>query len=258
MHFHDCFIRGCDGSVLISGANTERTAIPNLSVKGYDVIQDAKTAIEAACPGVVSCADILALAARDSVVAAGGRSWQVPTGRRDGRISLDTDADGLPGFRDSVDVQKQKFLDIGLNTQDLVVLVGAHSIGTTACRFFSYRFSTDPSINSNFLPQIRALCPEGGDQDRRIALDNGSQNRFDNSIFTNLRNGRGILESDQMLWTDNTTRPIVQQFSPNDLVVGFLGLGFDIEFARSMIKMSNVGVLTGTQGEIRRVCTAIN
>ncbi|KAL5713536.1 peroxidase [Ranunculus cassubicifolius] len=258
MHFHDCFIRGCDGSVLLDGSDAEKTAIPNLSVKGYDVIEDAKTAIEAACPGVVSCADILALAARDSVVATGGASWQVPTGRRDGRISLAADAANLPGPRDSVDLQKQKFAAIGLSTQDLVVLVGAHTIGTTACRFFSYRFGTDSSIDPSFLPQLRSLCPTNGDGNRRIALDNGSQNKFDNSFFTNLRNGRGILESDQMLWNDSSTRAIVQQLSPRGFLGRLLNVRFSFEFGRSMVRMSNVGVLTGTQGEIRRVCTAAN
>lgn len=53
-----------------------------------------------------------------------GLSWAVPTGRRDGRISLASDTSNLPGFTDSVDVQKKKFADKGLNTQDLVALVG--------------------------------------------------------------------------------------------------------------------------------------
>lgn len=55
---------------------------------------------------------------------AGGASWAVPTGRRDGRVSQASATSNLPGFTDSVDVQKQKFLDKNLNTQDLVALSG--------------------------------------------------------------------------------------------------------------------------------------
>ena len=62
MHFHDCFVRGCDASDLITGSSTERTAGPNSLLRGYEIIDDAKTRLEAACPGMVSCADIRALA----------------------------------------------------------------------------------------------------------------------------------------------------------------------------------------------------
>ncbi|OMO60377.1 Plant peroxidase [Corchorus olitorius] len=262
MHFHDCFVHGCDASILIDGPNTEKTAPPNRLIPGYNVIDDAKTQLEAACPGVVSCADILALAARDSVVLTSGRSWQVPTGRRDGRVSLASDTSNLPGFRESIDSQKKKFADFGLNTQDLVTLVGAHTIGTTACQLFSYRLynftanGPDPTIDSRFVSQLQALCPQNGSNGgRRVDLDTGSANRFDTTFFTNLRNGRGILESDQKLWTDASTRPIVQQFLG---VRGLRALNFNVEFGRSMVKMGNIGVKTGTEGEIRRVCTAIN
>ncbi|RVW74884.1 Peroxidase N1 [Vitis vinifera] len=264
MHFHDCFVQGCDASILIDGSSTEKTAGPNRLLRGYDVIDDAKTQLEAACPGVVSCADILALAARDSVVLTKGLMWKVPTGRRDGRVSLASDVNNLPGPRDSVEVQKQKFADKGLNDQDLVTLVGGHTIGTSACQAFRYRlynFSTttangaDPTMDATFVTQLQALCPADGDASRRIALDTGSSDTFDASFFTNLKNGRGVLESDQKLWTDASTKTLVQRFLG---VRGLRGLNFNVEFGRSMVKMSNIGVKTGTEGEIRKLCSANN
>jgi hypothetical protein len=66
--------QGCDGSILLDDTpffTGEKKASPNVnSVRGFDVIDRIKAAVNAACRGnVVSCADIVAVAARDSVVA---------------------------------------------------------------------------------------------------------------------------------------------------------------------------------------------
>ena len=58
-----------------------------------------------------------------------------------------------------------------------------------------------------------------------------------------------------MLWTDSSTKNLVQRFLG---VRGLLGLSFNVEFGRSMVKMSNIGIKSGTEGEIRKVCSAFN
>jgi hypothetical protein len=72
-HHHVCIAQGCDASVLLNDTATftgEQTAFPNVgSIRGFGVIDNIKAQVEAVCPGTVSCADILAVAARDSVVA---------------------------------------------------------------------------------------------------------------------------------------------------------------------------------------------
>jgi peroxidase len=66
----DCFVGGCEASILLDSTadNTaEKDAPLNRGVRGYEAVDAVKAKLDAACPGVVSCADTLALAARDAV-----------------------------------------------------------------------------------------------------------------------------------------------------------------------------------------------
>ncbi|WOL16470.1 peroxidase 3-like [Canna indica] len=126
LFFHDCFVRGCDASILIDSKakDTEKFAAPNLSLAGFDVIEDVKSELEKECPGVVSCADIIALAARDSVSYQFHRSlWEVKLGRRDGKISRSSEArTEIPSPNDDFSTLVGRFAKKSLDVKDLVVL----------------------------------------------------------------------------------------------------------------------------------------
>ncbi|KAI3906431.1 hypothetical protein MKX01_029046 [Papaver californicum] len=264
LHFHDCFVNGCDGSILIEGKTTERHAFGHQGVNGFDVIEKAKSQLESVCPGVVSCADIVAMAARDSISLSNGPSYQVQTGRRDGRFSNVSSASNMPEVNESIQSLKAKFLQKGLNEKDLVLLSAAHTIGTTACFFMTdrlYNFPTegagsDPSINPRFLRELKSKCPQNGDINTRLPMDNGTPLRFDSQILRNIREGFAVLQSDAKLYDDEVTRRIIDSY------FGFLssifGPSFETDFVNSIVKMGKLGVNTGSRGEIRRVCKAFN
>ncbi|XP_075083686.1 peroxidase 43-like [Nicotiana tabacum] len=265
LHFHDCFVQGCDGSILIDNVKeAERNAFGHEGLGGFEEIEKAKTRLEAQCPGVVSCADIVALAARDAIVLAGGPFYEVETGRRDGRVSDLSLAAAMPDVDDSIDVLKGKFKNKGFTEKELVILSGAHTIGTTACFFmprrlynFTGRSDADPTINSKFLPELRSKCPKNGNINFRIPLDNASERKFDDQILHNIKNGFAVIASDARLYDDKITRAVIDSYLQRKKSIPN-SPSFARDFGLTMIKLGRLDVKTGLVGEIRKVCNSFN
>ncbi|CAN1262788.1 Lignin-forming anionic peroxidase [Linum perenne] len=257
LHFHDCFVQGCDASILLDQSPSEKTARPNMnSIRGYSVIDDAKSQVESQCPGIVSCADIVAVAARDASEAVGGPTWSVNLGRRDSTSAsrATAEAGNLPGFNDPLDRMVQLFDNKGLSARDMVALSGSHTIGQARCVTFRGRiYGNAYDIDANFASTRRRQCPSaaGNGDGNLAAMDLVTPNSFDNNYFRNLMQRRGLLQSDQVLFSGGSTDGIVQEYSRNPRL-------FTSDFAAAMVRMGDIEPLTGTRGEIRRVCTVVN
>ncbi|CAM6030011.1 unnamed protein product [Sphagnum balticum] len=260
LHFHDCFVNGCDGSVLLSG--NEQLAPVNLnSLRGFDVIANIKAAVEEACPSTVSCADILALTARDSVVLASKPSynpgWTVLFGRRDSLTASEAAAQAdLPGAFYNVAQLNDNFAKVGLSPKDVVVLSGAHTFGRVHCSVLdgSLYPTVDPFLNTAYASQLESSCPNDGNTAIVNNLDPVTPNTFDNQYYRNLQVGKGTLYSDRILFnTTGESQDLVNQFAPYSASDQFF-----YEFGVSMVKMGNISPLTGSQGEIRKICSQPN
>ncbi|XP_058752184.1 peroxidase 43-like [Vicia villosa] len=265
LHFHDCFVEGCDGSVLIDNVREpEKDAFEHLGLRGFDVIEKAKAKLEESCPGVVSCADIVALAAREAIVMTNGPWYKVPTGRRDGLVSDKSHAGDIPDVRESIQQLKTKFRNKGLTDKDLVLLSAAHTIGTTACFFMTKRLynffpsggGSDPAISPSFLPELQAKCPRTGHDNDRLAMDIMTERKFDKNILRNIREGFAVLESDARLNDDARTKAVMESYLGP--LTPILGPSFENDFVESIVKMGQIGVKTGSDGNIRRVCSKLD
>ncbi|CAF1700514.1 hypothetical protein Bca52824_043013 [Brassica carinata] len=266
LHFHDCFVNGCDASILLDNSTsfrTEKDAAPNAnSARGFNVIDRMKAKLETTCPKTVSCADVLTIASQISVLLSGGPWWPLPLGRRDSlQAFFDLANTALPSPFFTLAELKASFVAVGLNlSSDLVALSGGHTFGRAQCQFVTprlYNFngtnSPDPSINPTYLAQLRGLCPQNGNGTVLVNFDPVTPDGFDNKYYTNLRNGRGLIQSDQELFStpQADTIPLVEQYSSNQTAF------FDA-FAKAMIRMGDLKPLTGNQGEIRLNCSVVN
>ncbi|XP_030441474.1 peroxidase 4-like [Syzygium oleosum] len=258
LFFHDCFVNGCDGSNLLDDTPTftgEKNAAPNKnSLRGFDVVDKIKSAVEKVCPGVVSCADLLAIISRDSVETLGGPGWDVKLGRRDARTASQAAANNsIPPPTNNLNALISSFQNHGLSQKDLVALYGAHTIGQARCTNFRARIYNESNIDSSFARTTKSNCPRmTGVGDNNLAgLDFQSATSFDNNYYVNLVKKRGLLHSDQQLFNGGSTDSLVRTYAKSQ------GTFFK-DFVASMINMGDIKPLTGSNGEIRKNCRRIN
>ncbi|XWS52235.1 hypothetical protein CRYUN_Cryun11dG0050300 [Craigia yunnanensis] len=265
LFFHDCFVRGCDASVLLASANgngeKDHPDDVSLAGDGFDTVIKAKAAVDSnpQCRNKVSCADILALATREVIRLTGGPFYNVELGRRDGRISTKASVQNqLPHPTFNLDQLNSMFARHGLSQTDMIALSGAHTLGFSHCGRFSnriYNFSPrnkiDPTLNLAYALQLRQMCPRNVDPSIAINMDPTTSRTFDNVYFKNLQRGMGLFTSDQILFTDRRSRNTVNLFASNNAA-------FQQAFVAAITKLGRVGVLTGNQGEIRRDCSLPN
>ncbi|KAK4788645.1 hypothetical protein SAY86_019964 [Trapa natans] len=125
----------------------------------------------------------------------------------------------------------------------------AHTIGQSRCFLFRTRIYNETNINPTLAPS-RQQTWAGGD-DNLAPLDFLTRNVFDNIYFTNLVNQRGLLHSDQQLFSNGSTDAQVIAYVPNPA-------SFMVDFARAMVKLGNLGVLTCSNGHMRANYTRVN
>jgi peroxidase len=266
------------------GFTGEKTAVPNKnSIRGFEVVDDIKKQLEEACNQTVSCADILAVAARDSVVAVsitctiiqtvaasfhawlqtklcravqlGGPTWDVELGRRDGTTaSLDDANNDLPAPKLDLGDLIKAFAKKGLSATDMIALSGGHTIGQARCVNFRARlYNETTSLDASLATSLKPRCPStaGNGDDNTSPLDPSTSYVFDNFYYRNLLRNKGLLHSDQQLFNGGSADKQTTAYA-SDMA------GFFDDFRDAMVKMGGIGVVTGSGGQVRINCRKAN
>lgn len=136
---------------------------------------------------------------------------------------------------------------------------GSHTIGNSKCTSFRQRLynksgngQLDYSLYQSYVAQSRTKCPKFGGDQNLFFLNYVSATKFDNYYFKNLLVYKGLLKSDEVLFTKSKeSMELVKEYAENNEL-------FFEQFAKSMVKMGNISPLTGLGGEIRKNCRRVN
>ncbi|KAL3603407.1 hypothetical protein D5086_004266 [Populus alba] len=206
-------------------------------------------------------ASLLRLHFHDCFVQSGGPNWELPLGRRDSKTaSLSGSNNNIPAPNSTIQNLISLFKRQGLNDIDLVALSGGHTIGVARCVTFKQRLynqngnnQPDHTIEKNYFLDLKSVCPKSGGDSNISPLDLASPAKFDNTYFKLLLWGKGLLTSDEVLYTGEVGKTIqlVKRYAEDE------GRFFE-HFAKSMVNMGNISPLTGFNGEVRKNCRLVN
>jgi peroxidase len=125
-------------------------------------------------------------------------------------------------------------------------------VGQAQCQNFRARIYNESNIDAAFAATRRAGCPATGGGGGALApLDASTPNAFDNGYYGDLVAQRGLLHSDQQLFSGGSTDSLVRSYAASPAQ-------FQSDFAAAMVKMGGIGVLTGSTGQVRRNCRRVN
>lgn len=260
--FHDCFVQGCDASILLTKPMvSEQIATPNnasLRASTIRIIDQIKDKVEAVCPGVVSCADTIVLSTTLALEMVGGPSIPMLVGRRDSRTaaSNQTVIANIPAPQLNIGGLKQNFQTHGLDSKDLVALSGGHTFGQAHCRVVDFQLTPTVStdLNAAFAANLSRICLPASNSAKggiTVHLDFITKDIFDNNYYKNVLNKVAVFHSDKALLDAPDTKQLVQLYANDQSKF------FD-QFKISMQKLSQIGILTGQNGIIRKKCSQPN
>ncbi|KAK7393564.1 hypothetical protein VNO78_22122 [Psophocarpus tetragonolobus] len=260
--FHDCMVKSCDASLLLETVRdgsvmSEQASERSFGMRNFKYVSTIKAAVEKECPLTVSCADIVALSARDAIALLGGPSIEMKTGRKDSKGSYAREVEELiPNHNDSISLVLSRFQAIGIDVEATVALLGAHSVGRVHCKNLVQRLypTVDSTLDPAHAEYLKRRCPTPNPDPKAVLYSRNDLKTpmiIDNNYYKNILEHKGLLTVDEELANDPRTAPYVQNMAnDNDY--------FHQHFSRAILLLSQTNPLTGDQGEIRKDCRYLN
>ncbi|KAI4295950.1 hypothetical protein L6164_035943 [Bauhinia variegata] len=254
--FHDCQVQVILFPPSLSLILFFTTSSKNFGIRKREVINHIKSVLEEACPGQVSCVDIIVLAAKESVSFSGGPDIRIPLGRKDSRTCSFKKADAqLPPPAITVDELISIFMSKGMNIEESVAILGAHTLGVGHCLNIVRRlYDPQPGdkMDLAFEASLRITCPTSIPLTNLSFVPNDiTPTIFHNQYYRDILMGRGLFGIDSSISRDSRTAPFVKQFAMDQ------NYFFQV-FSSAFVKLSSTNVLTTEQGEVRRQCNRVN